>query len=62
MGFLKFQFVAKYLKKIEARPCKNFEKKSKNQIFEQCDSAEKCKRGDPLDFSNTHSVAKYRNK
>ena len=31
-------------------------------IFEQCHSAEKCKRGDPLGYFDIHCVAKYRNK
>ena len=50
--------------------CKKFEKKLKghfskkffNEIFEQCHSAEKCKRGDPLQFFDIHCVAKHRNK
>ena len=33
-----------------------------NVLFEQCQSAEKCKRGDPLGFFDIHCVAKYRNK
>ena len=37
-------------------------KKFFNEIFEQCNSAEKCKRGDPLQFFDIHCVAKYRNK
>ena len=41
---------------------KNFQKKIKKEIFEQCHSAEKCKRGDPLGFFDLHCVAKYRNK
>ena len=28
-------------------------------ILEQCHSAEKCKRGDPLEFSDIHCVLKY---
>ena len=31
-------------------------------IFEQCHSAEKCKRGALWDFFDIHCVAKYRNK
>ena len=41
---------------------KKFPKKFYNEIFEQCHSAEKCKRGDPLRFFDIHCVAKYRNK
>ena len=41
---------------------KKFPKKIFNEIFEQCHSAEKCKRGDPLRFFDIHCVAKYRNK
>ena len=33
-----------------------------NDIFEQSHSAEKCKKGDPLQFFDIHCVAKYRNK
>ena len=39
-----------------------FEKIQKNDTFEQCHSAEKYKKGDPLGFFNIHSVANYRNK
>ena len=42
----------KFLKKIEGGPfgdMKNFQKKF-NEIFEQCHSAEKCKRGTLCDF------------
>ena len=56
--------------------CKKFEKiergtlwrhekisqKNFNEIFEQCHSAEKCEKGDPLRFFDIHCVAKYRNK
>ena len=38
------------------------QKSVKNKIFEQCHSAEKCKRGDSLGFFDIHCVAKYRNK
>ena len=38
------------------------QKKFFNEIFEQCHSAEKCKRGDSLRFFDIHCVAKYRNK
>ena len=32
-------------------------------IFDQCHSAEKCKRGGgPLEFSDIHCVLKYQNK
>ena len=41
---------------------KNFPKKFLNEIFEQCHSAEKYKRGDPLRIFDIHCVAKYRNK
>ena len=47
-GFVKLQLVAKYEKKIEGEPfedLKKFPKKFKNEIFEQCHSAKKCKRG-----------------
>ena len=56
----------KKFKKIEGgtlwRHEKISEKKIFNEIFEQCHSAEKCKRGDPLRFFDIHCVAKYRNK
>ena len=57
--------------------CKNFFKKLKggpfgdmkkflnnffNEIFEQCHSAEKCKRGDPLQFFDIHCVAEHQKK
>ena len=38
---------------------KQFPKKIINEIFEQCHSAEKCKKGDPLGFFEIHYVAKY---
>ena len=41
---------------------KKFPEKFFNEIFEQCHSAEKFKRGDPLQFFDIHCVAKYRNK
>ena len=55
----------KFEKKLKGDPLgtwKNFPKKFFNEIFEQCHSAEKCKRGDPLRFFDIHCVAKYRNK
>ena len=65
-GFVKLQLVAKNLKKkLKGGPfgdMKKFPKKFFNEIFEQCHSAEKCKRGDPLRFFDIHCVAKYRNK
>ena len=64
-GFVKLQLVAKYEKKIEGEPfgdLKKFPKKIFNEIFEQCHSAEKCKREDPLGFFDIHCVAKCRNK
>ena len=52
MGFVKLQSVANYEKKIEAGPLGDLEKFPKknfqNEIFEQCHSAEKCKRGEFL--------------
>ena len=63
---MKLQLVAKNLKKIEGGTLWRHEKISQknffNEIFEQCHSAEKCKRGDPLRFFDIHCVAKYRNK
>ena len=54
------------LKIVEGGPFdfKKFPKKNffGNVIFEQCRSAEKCKRRDPLGFFDIHCVAKYRNK
>ena len=42
---------------------KKFTKKNFfNEIFEQCHSAEKCKRGDPLRFFDIHCVAKHQKK
>ena len=41
---------------------KKFSKNFFNEIFEQCHSAEKFKKGDPLQFFDVHCVAKYRNK
>ena len=38
---------------------KKFPKNFLNEIFEQCHSAEKCKRGDPLRFFDIHCVAKH---
>ena len=55
----------KIWKKMKESPLgvwKNFPKKFKNEIFEQCHSAKKCKRGDPLGFFDIHCVAKCRNK
>ena len=50
------------MKKIEGghpfRDFKKIEKKSINENFKKCHSAEECKRGDPLGFFNMHSVAK----
>ena len=61
MGFVKLQLVAKYENKIKGGPLGDL-KKILNEIFEQCHSAEKCKRGDPLGFFDINCVAKYRNK
>ena len=50
---MKLQLVAKNLKKIEGGPfgdMKKFPKNFFNEIFEQCHSAEKCKRGALCDF------------
>ena len=55
----------KKFKKLKGGPfgdMKKFPKKNFNEIFKQCHSAEKCKRGDPLQFFDIHCVAKYRNK
>ena len=41
---------------------KKFPKNFFNDIFEQCHSAEKCKRGDPLRFFDIHCVAKHQKK
>ena len=41
---------------------KKFPQNFFNEIFEQCHSAEKCKRGDTLRLFDIHCVAKYRNK
>ena len=41
---------------------KKFLKNFFNEIFEQCHSAEKCKRGDPLRFFDIHCVAKHQKK
>ena len=41
---------------------KKFLKKIFNEIFEQCHSAEKCKRGDPLRFFDIHCVAEHQKK
>ena len=41
---------------------KKFPKNFFNEIFEQCHSAEKCKRGDPLRFFDIHCVAKHQKK
>ena len=38
---------------------KNFQKKTKNENFQQSHSAEKSERRDPLGFFNIRSVAKY---
>ena len=63
---MKLQLAAKNEKKIEGGTLWGHEKTSQklflNEIFEQCHSAEKCKRGDPLRFFDTHCVANYLNK
>ena len=41
---------------------KKFPKNFFNEIFEQCHSAEKCKRGDPLRFFDIHCFAKHQKK
>ena len=64
-GLCETPFGCKTFKKLKGDPweiLKNFRKKFKKEIFEQCHSAEKCKRGDPLGFFDLHCVAKYRNK
>ena len=48
-------------KKIEVELFGDFKKVSKNsktEVFEQCQSAENCKRDDPLDFLHMHSAEK----
>ena len=56
----------KNFKKLKGGPFGDMEKFLKKkffiEIFKQCHSAEKCKRGDPLRFFDIHCVAKYRNK
>ena len=50
------------MKKNEGEPFGDIEKiskKSKNEIFGQCHSAEKCKRGDLSEFLNLHFIAKH---
>ena len=62
---MKLQLVAKNLKKLKGGPfgdMKKFPKNVFNEIFEQCHSAEKCKRGDPLRFFDIHCVAKHQKK
>ena len=49
----------KFLKKKGGPFGDIFPKKFFNEIFEQCHSAEKCKRGDPLQFFDIHCVAKH---
>ena len=52
-GFVKLQLVAKNFKKMEGGPfgdIKNFPKKIFFEIFKQCHSGEKCKRGTLCDF------------
>ena len=59
MGFLKLQFVAEY-EKIEGGPfgdTKYFRRKTKNEHFEQFQSAENVK-GGHLGFFNIHYVVK----
>ena len=62
---MKLQLVAKnFFKKWRGDPLetwKNF-RKIFFEIFEQCHSAEKCKRGDPLRFFDIHCVAKHQKK
>ena len=59
-GFVKFQSWLQNMKKIEGGPFGDFKKFPKKflkkVIFEQCHSAEKCKRG----VFYIHCVAKYR--
>ena len=50
LGFVKLQLVAKYEKRIKGRFLKISEEKFKNEIFEQCHSAKKCKRETIWDF------------
>ena len=52
--------VAKY-QKLKGDPLealKNFRKKTRNENFEKCHSAEKCKR-ETFGIFNIHSIAKY---
>ena len=44
------------------RDLKNFQKKQKNENFQQSHSAEKSERRDPLGFFNIRYVAKYQEK
>ena len=63
-GFVKLQLVVKSEKNWRGALWgleKISQKYFLNDIFEQCHSAEKCKRGDPLRF-DIHCVAKCRNK
>ena len=66
LGFVKLQLVAKYEKKLKGDSWEilknSSEKYFSNEIFEQCHSAEKYKRDDPLGFFDIHCVEKYRNK
>ena len=62
---MKLQLVAKNFKKIEGGTLWRHEKISEKffiEIFEQCHSAEKCKKGDPLRFFDIHCVAKHQKK
>ena len=52
-------------KKNEGGPLEDFEnfrKKTKIENFEQCHSAEKCKKGESLGFFTIHSLANFQKK
>ena len=62
-GLCELQLVAKNEKKLKGSLWgheKISQKIFLNEIFEQCHSAEKFKKGDPLRFFDIHCVAKYR--
>ena len=40
-------------------PLETIKKSRENENFEKSHSAEKCKRSDPLDLFNIHSIPKY---
>ena len=69
MGFVKLQLVAKFqkwkgetIKKFPLETLKKFEKEIKIEYFEQCHSAENCKRGTLWDFLTTIVLQKKNKK